>query len=386
VLAENAGKRLGQDELMNASGATPMSARRSSITQVKAPALPRHGVRLTPGRMPRRRDLPRAARGPYNETVSLFLGIDGGQSSTTAVLGDATGRVLGSGRGGPCNHVGAAEGRAKFTNAIIGCTFAAARQAGLDPATLRFASICAGFSGGAADKQSLLGELLRSDKLTVTHDALIALSGATAGAPGLIVIAGTGSIAFGRNAEGKTARAGGWGFLFGDEGGGFDLTRQALRAALRYEEGWGPPTALHRMLLEATGAANANDLLHRFYTSEWPRSRIAALSKLIDEAAAAGDLIARDLLHVSAQQLAGYATSVRRQLFKPGDTVRVAYVGGVFRSGLLLERFRALVELEEGVTCGPPIYGPAAGALLEAYRAAGLSVSLTNLPQEKSDT
>jgi len=109
----------------------------------------------------------------------------------------------------------------------------------------------------------------------VTSDAFIALSGATAGGPGLVAIAGTGSIAFGRNAAGRTARAGGWGYLFGDEGGAFSIVRQALRAALRHEEGWGAPTELRPALLEATGAASANDLLHRLYTAEFTRQRIA---------------------------------------------------------------------------------------------------------------
>ena len=67
----------------------------------------------------------------------------------------------------------------------------------------------------------------------------------------------------------------GWGYIFGDEGGGFDITRQALRAILRHEEGWGPATSLHNALLQETGSADANDLLHRFYTTEFPRPAIA---------------------------------------------------------------------------------------------------------------
>jgi N-acetylglucosamine kinase-like BadF-type ATPase len=310
----------------------------------------------------------------------FFLGVDGGQSSTTALIADDTGKVLGVGRGGPCNHVGAAEGRKKFINAIQGCLEAASHQASLD-APVHFAAACLGFSGGPVDKEAILREILRCDQLTVTTDALIALSGATAGQPGVIVIAGTGSIAFGRNAEGRTARAGGWGYIFGDEGGGFDLTRQALRAALRSEEGWGPPTALHERLLESTGARDANDLLHRFYTTEFPRPSIAALSKVIDEAAQDGDPVARDILHNGAQQLASIAGAVRAQLFQPGEKARVAYIGGVFRSELLLERFRTLIELEEGNRLAPPEMGPAAGALLEAFRAAGVTIALSNVPE-----
>lgn len=313
-----------------------------------------------------------------------FLGIDGGQSTTTALIGDETGRVIGVGRGGPCNHVGAAEGRAKFTAAITDSLQAACAQAGLHPASVRFASACLGLSGGPDDKEAILREILASDRTAVTTDAQVALTGATAGEPGIILIAGTGSIAFGRNAAGQTARAGGWGYLFGDEGGAFDIVRQALRAALRAEEGWGHPTALRAVLLEATGARDMNHLLHLFYTAEFPRNRVAGFAKLVDQAAENGDHTAREILHEAAQQLAILAAAVRRQLFGAGDTVRLAYVGGVFHSRPLLARFQNLAELEEGVRLTPPVYPPAAGALMEAYRAAGVRCTLSDLPPVES--
>jgi N-acetylglucosamine kinase-like BadF-type ATPase len=310
--------------------------------------------------------------------MALFLGVDGGQSSTKALIGDEAGRVLGTGMGGPCNHVGAAEGREKLARAVRESVALAREQAGLDPQRMQFEAACFGMSGGPADKQAILAEILRAKKLIVTHDALIALAGATGGEPGVVTIAGTGSIAFGRNAAAKTARAGGWGFLFGDEGSGFDIARQALRAALRFEEGWGPQTALYRSLLDAAGAADANELMHRLYTREWPRPRVAALANLVDNAALAGDELARDILLNAAQQLATLAVSVRRRLFTRGEATMVCYIGGVFRSGMLLERYRQLVELEDGTRSGPPRYNPAAGALLEAYRAAGLQPALSD--------
>jgi N-acetylglucosamine kinase-like BadF-type ATPase len=307
-----------------------------------------------------------------------FLGVDGGQSSTYALIGDRTGRVLGWGRSGPSNHVAESEGRAKFTSAILGCLSAACAEAGLDTASIRFAACCLGFSGGPADKEGILREILASDRTLVTHDALIALSGATAGEPGLITIAGTGSIAFGRNAAGKTARAGGWGYIFGDEGGGFYIARQALRAALRFEEGWSAPTSLRSLLLAATGASDANELLHRFYTPEFSRPRIAGFAKLVDEAAENGDGIAREILVDAAEKLAALAGAVRKQLFNEVEPVRLAYIGGVFRSRVVLEHFRELTAAT------PPIYGPAAGALLEAYRSAGVECTLTNVRVEKT--
>jgi N-acetylglucosamine kinase-like BadF-type ATPase len=239
-------------------------------------------------------------------------------------------------------------------------------------------------SGGPDDKEDLLTEIFAARRMIVTHDGAIALAGATAGDPGIVMIAGTGSLAFGRNAEGKSARAGGWGYVFGDEGAGFDIVRQALRASLRFEEGWGPPTALHRALIQATGATSASDVQHRFYTLEYPRPRIASLSKLVDQAADEGDQVATDILHSAAQHLAAFSAAVRRQLWNRGEAVRISYVGGVFRSPRVLERFRMLVEMADGVRCHAPEFGPAAGALFEAYRAASLHPKLSDIPDFKS--
>jgi N-acetylglucosamine kinase-like BadF-type ATPase len=305
-----------------------------------------------------------------------FLGVDGGQSSTTAMIGDETGRVLGVGRGGPCNHVGGSVGRGKFLGAIMESLHAARDQAGLNAATVKFASACLGFSGGPADKESLLRELLQSDHLVVTDDALIALTGATAGEPGLVVIAGTGSIAFGRNANGRTARAGGWGYLFGDEGGGFWIARQALRTALRWEEGWGTPSSLRARLLDATGSRSMNDLLHRCYTAEFSRPRIAGLSILVNQAAESGDPTALQTLDEAARELALLARAVHQQLFAAGEPMLVTYVGGVFKSRILRDRFHDWITHDTGAHVAPPVHGTAAGALLEAYRAAGLWCSL----------
>lgn len=305
--------------------------------------------------------------------MRLFLGVDGGQSTTTALIGDERGVVLGRGVGGPCNHAAAGDGRAKLERAISESLSAACRDAGLDAGSLRFAAACLGMSGGPDDKESILAAILPADRVVVTHDAAAALSGATAGGQGIVVIAGTGSISFGRNSAGATARAGGWGYVFGDEGGAFDIVRQSLRAALRMEEGWGPPTELRRVLLDRTASSNANALLHSFYAPEWLRSRVAALAPIVDAAAVEGDAVARRLLDHAAQDLAMLAAAVRSQLWRPEETVDVAYVGGVFRSVAVRERFRLLVELEAGNRCIAPLYGPAEGALLEALRAGGLN-------------
>jgi len=304
--------------------------------------------------------------------MRLYLGVDGGQSSTKAVIGDEARRIIGSGVGGPCNHAAAGEGRARLERGVRESLEAACGDAGLDAAAVCFEAACFGMSGGPEDKHAILAPILRTRRLIVTTDAVIALAGATSAGVGIAVIAGTGAIAFGRNAEGRVARAGGWGYVFGDEGSGFDTVRQAMRAALRMEEGWGPPTRLRAALLGATGARDANDMLHRFYGDEWPRARVAALGPLVDAAALEGDGVAIEILSRAAQELALLTAAVRRQLWKPGEAVEVATIGGAFQSRNLLERFRLLVELEGGNRCGPALRSPAEGALLEAYRATAL--------------
>src|SRR5512139_2072381 len=114
-----------------------------------------------------------------------FLGVDGGQSSTTALIGDENGSVLGFGKGGPCNHVSGPEARERFITAIGGCVREALSQAGLADGE-KFEGACFGFSGGAGDKQALLTEMFTIEHRTVTHDAMIALAGAHGGGPGLI--------------------------------------------------------------------------------------------------------------------------------------------------------------------------------------------------------
>ncbi len=300
--------------------------------------------------------------------MRLFLGVDGGQSGTVALIGDETGRVVGIGRGPACRYQGGVEEAVQQAVTAAGA------------AGHTFEAACFGLSGNA---EVAVHALVKSAHFLVTHDAAVALYGALAGQPGVIAIAGTGSIAFGRDASGRPARVGGWGYLFGDEGGAFDLVRAALRAALRYEEGWGPPTTLRELLLHEIKAEAVHELMHRFYRPEYPRERIASFAPLVDQAAAAGDPVAQEILETAAQSLATIVGVVRGQLFEPACDVRVSYAGGVFRSPAVLARFRTLVELEVGNWVAAPLYGPAAGALIEAYRAAGVNAVPKEVPLEK---
>jgi N-acetylglucosamine kinase-like BadF-type ATPase len=243
--------------------------------------------------------------------------------------------------------------------------------------------VCLGFSGGAADKEVYVREIIRSRNYKITHDAEIALIGATEGRPGIITIAGTGSMAFGRNVTGKTARAGGWGYIFGDEGSAFDIVRQALRAALQFEEGWGTETVLRERLIEAAGASDANDLLHRFYTEQFPRDRVAAYAPLVSNSALDGDQAATTILRMAGSRLASLARGVHESLFQRYEAVPVSYIGGVFRSDAVRNNFADDIKDAIGCDVTPPVLSPVAGAVLEALRTDANSSRLSNVPESE---
>lgn len=302
----------------------------------------------------------------------LFLGVDGGQSSTKAVIGDGAGKVLGRGRSGPCNHASKSEGRSKLRTAVAAVVDDALDVAGLPVAT-EFEAACFGMSGGPADKRDLIAEIVRSDAIRVFDDAEVALEGAVQGGAGAIVIAGTGSIALAKDAAGTTVRCGGWGYLFGDEGGAFSIVRKAVQLALAAEEGWGDQTNLVDLFLGVTGADSVNEAMHCFYGPDWPRDRIARLAPDIDTAAEAGDRCAAEVLRAAGRALGDLAVTVTGMLEVPRAQVAVHYSGGVFRSRRVLESFKACCD-ERHCRVETPAHDGAIGALLLAYRMAGVAV------------
>ncbi len=304
----------------------------------------------------------------------FFLGVDGGQSSTKAVIGDLSGTILGRAIGGPCNHAAAGAGEAKLRSVMRALLRDVTMAAGLPEGTV-FDGACFSMSGGADDKRAVLEEVTPAEAIEVTIDATGALEGATGGGTGIVVIAGTGSIALGRDASGAVVRVGGWGYLFGDEGSAFDIVRRALRAALGSEEGWVDPTQLKEVLLEATESNTVNEALHRFYTSDWPRDRIAAIAPRVDRLAERGDTGAKDVLAECGRALGSMALRVAGALPNGAHGLTVYPCGGVFASELVHHAFvRALDDSQLPVK--RPQHDAATGALLIAYRLAGLRVSI----------
>lgn len=306
-------------------------------------------------------------------TGKLYLGVDGGQSSTKALVGNAEGKILGRGLGGPCNHARLGEGRAKLERALTEAVGQALEPLGLTLAEACFQGICIGMSGGPDDKREIIQRLIRADSYDITTDAHVALYGAVAGGAGAVVIAGTGSIALSRDSQGRIWRAGGWGYVFGDEGSAFDIARLSLRASLAAEEGWGPSTPLRAALLAATESNSANQLLHRWYAGDFSRDQTADWSRLVEFAASGGDTVAQSILEGTGKSLAQLAATAARMASLTVENAKICPIGGVFANKSVLRSFSESLDDISGIRPSAPVALPENGALRAATEGVRLS-------------
>ncbi len=301
-------------------------------------------------------------RSPSRRAV---VGVDGGGTKTQAVILDVNSAILGEGLAGPSNplRVGITNAAAAVREAIDrACEVAQVRRADLVAARI-------GLAGARRDELSArMREALASlgiGEVVVIGDADIALYGATEGAPGLIVIAGTGSICCGINARGRRACAGGWGPIAGDEGGGSWISRRALRAIAHAADGRGPATSLMDAACAYFHVTNPDDLSTAIYAPTITNERLAGFGKDVIEAAKAKDRIAREILTEAGKELGLMAAAVIRNLKLERETFQLAYVGGVFKGSdeLVLSPMRAEVtKIASKVYLAPPRFSPAVAA------------------------
>jgi N-acetylglucosamine kinase-like BadF-type ATPase len=175
-------------------------------------------------------------------------------------------------------------------------------------------------------------------RVIVTNDALVALVAGAGHAPGIVIIAGTGSIAYGHDGKGTAARAGGWGYVLGDEGSGYWIGRLALRAVVRQADGRGRPTTLTPRILGHFEVARPEDLIHEVYYRNIKPSAIAALARYVEQAQLEGDSVARTILENGVRELLASAESVTRQLSLAEAPFTFVLAGGIFRAVPFLAR------------------------------------------------
>jgi N-acetylglucosamine kinase-like BadF-type ATPase len=266
----------------------------------------------------------------------LFVGVDGGGSHTIALAGRDGETITGRGEAGPSNP--SALGFEGATAAIVAAVRAALAGAhGGGPPPARITMGVAG-AGRPADGHRLAGLVaaglgLPTGRVRVFQDVALLLPAAGL-ATGVAIVAGTGSSVFGVASDGRTATAGGWGYLLGDEGSAFFVGREALLAVARADDGTGPPTALWEATLSHYRAATPRDLITAVYQTPHPRTAIADLAPTVVEVAQGGDPLARGILALGARELGRCAIALTRRLGL-ADPAVVA-VGGVFRAGALV--------------------------------------------------
>lgn len=262
----------------------------------------------------------------------LVLGIDGGGSSTVALLATAT-EVIGRGEAGPSNMQ--AVGVTRAFKAIEDAISAAFAEAGRAPATVRAAVL--GLAGAdRPQEQTLVRHWAErfglAKSVEVVNDAQVLLAAGTPEGWGIALVAGTGSIAFGRTPQGKTGRAGGWGYLLGDEGSAYALVMSALQEVAHAADGRGPPTVLTQRLLSALGGEKPMDLIPAVYRGGWDRTALASLAPLVLEAASQGDGVAGRIAAHGAHQLALTIAAAAMRLELPPDRLPLAVTGGTILS------------------------------------------------------
>ena len=269
----------------------------------------------------------------------LFLGIDGGGTKTNAALMNESKEVLAEGEAGPSNplRVGVETAVSNIIKAI---------ENACDRGGLMVNDISVATLGLAGVRRRDLRERVRESfckrlnirNTTVVTDAEIALFGTTMGKPGLVVIAGTGSICLGRNEKGETAISGGWGPLAGDEGGGVGIAQAALHMVAKASDGRGQLTALSGKAAEYFRASGPENLIVAIYSPQVDNSRIAGFARLVVETALDGDSAAVEILNDAGRELGIAACAVVKKLGLGRRKIPIGCVGSVFKAGELLTK------------------------------------------------
>ncbi len=304
--------------------------------------------------------------------MKIVIGVDGGQSSTLALVASLDGQILGEGHAGPSNHIYEPGGLERLHNALNQSINGALKSANASPADV--VSVCLGMTGGATYAAEIAKTLFPNAALHAHNDIVTALAGAATGQSGIVVIAGTGSVAYGRLADGRDARAGGWGYLLGDEGSAYDIGCAALRAIYQAADGRGAPTQLSRTILDQLRFDDLPALHQAMYSGKIERAAIARLAALVGNAAREGDTVSLELLAAAGRSLAACVIAVAERL---GQLDLPVYTtGGVFRAGeLLLHPFRNVIQSRfANMAVHPAAYSPSVGALFLALQAMTISL------------
>lgn len=307
----------------------------------------------------------------HSQSQDFVIGVDGGQTKTLTALATTSGDVLALARTGPCNHVHEPGGKARQYRALRD---GFEQVAALGQRVGNVPLVAAVGVSGSGDRPTV-ESVYDGAPILLSGDLPTALAGAIPSNTGIIVIGGTGSAAYGRNASGDVARAGGQGYYCGDEGGGSYIAREAFRAIYQADDGRGPQTALTDLILAHYDVATLPLLRNRIY-GDLSRDELAQAAALVGQAAAAGDAVALGLLADAGRELGRMVVAVAQRLHWQETPLPVGTIGSVFKSGALVtdSLFAQVVPHFPQVALQPPRFDPVLGALLLALHEANVAI------------
>lgn len=301
---------------------------------------------------------------------NLYLGADGGGTKTHIVLIDEEKNLVCEGFSGASNplRVGVETAVSNIIKALDAtCDKAQLSRGDVVVATLGLAGV------RRADLRERVrarfSELLGIKKVKVVTDAEIALFGTALGKAGVVVIAGTGSICFGKNEMGEEASAGGWGPIAGDEGGGISIARRALQAIAKAVDGRGLPTKLSEAGIDYFRTSTPENLLIAIYSPQMDNAKIAGFARYVAETANAGDKIAIEILKDAGTELGITAAAVIKKLNLQRKKIPIGCVGSIFKSGRLLtdSLIQTVHQTAPKAFLSPPLLQPAQAAAQMAF-------------------
>lgn len=303
-----------------------------------------------------------------------FLGIDGGGTKTAAVLVDSDGQEIARAASGPSNYysVGQVVAEASLREAIHQA-LASAGLAATDITAIGLGMAGVDRPGDYQVVQDMLSRIASFSCVVIANDAETALVGGVGHRYGVVLIAGTGAIAYGVNARGEVGRADGWGYMVGDEGSAHWIGVKGLRAVARAHDGRGPATALKDRLISHLGLPDISLLVRLFYADELGVPHLAGLAPLVSQAARDGDAVACRILSEAGRRLSETVCAVIRGLDMTGEAFEVVLTGGVLQARDLVWEtvVTALDEAAPRAQVIEPRNDAAVGAALLAQQAGG---------------
>ncbi|QGA67983.1 N-acetylglucosamine kinase [Sulfolobus sp. E11-6] len=296
----------------------------------------------------------------------ILVGVDGGGSKTSAIAYACSGSFLGKGLAGPANfhNIGVEEAVKNVNKAILLAT----KGMKPDVAYIGLAGIDSKYD------YNVMSEALRSiaKNVYIDHDGFVALYAETRGKPGVIVIAGTGSVIVGYDGS-RRVRFGGLGWLIADEGSAYWIGREALRAFGKMLDGRMNKTVIAEKIMRSLNINDLDDLIKWAYHEGHKVKDIASLAKIVDEAANEGDEIALNILKSAAYELASYSVQLAVKI----GVDKIYLKGGMFNSPMYFNFFRGYLDSNniKGIIAE---HDPEQGALLLAFKYAGCNSNVLN--------